>query len=334
MKKNPIFFIFLVVLFTQCGKHKSEYIYNEGEIFGGYYHIRYDSPEGKDLQPEIVKRLMKFNSSLSTYDLNSTISRINQNDTTVRTDKDFEDMYAVANQVSQQTNGTFDITVAPLVNAWGFGSGNHEHNLKPDIDTILPFIGYEKIKLENHRLIKADKRIRLDVNALAPGLAADDIANLLEENGSKNYLIEIGGEINCKGINAKGEKWHIGIDKPIDDPTSEKEEIQTIVVVTNIGLATSGNYREFYYKDGKKYSHTIDPKTGLTVEHNLLSATVTAPNCVLADAYATACMVLGTEKAMKFVESMPELECYLIYADKEGKNKVVMTKGFKQFLIK
>ena len=334
MKFNIVLIIAPILLFAQCHSAKKEYVYNEGTVFGGYYHITYESSEGKDYKPEIEKMLQDFNSSLSTYDSNSIISRINNNDSTVKTDEFFEKMYNIAKEVSEKTNGAFDITVAPLVNAWGFGSGNHDRTIKPNIDTILPFVGYEKIRLENHQLVKQDKRIRIDANALAPGQAADVVAQFLDEKGSENYLIEIGGEINCKGLNAKGEKWHVGIDKPVEDPSDENKELQAIIAVSNIGLATSGNYREFYYKDGKKYAHTIDPKTGNPVEHNLLSATVIAPTCAQADAYATACMVIGAENAVKLCESIQGLECYLIYNDKDGKNKVVQSKGFNQFLVK
>lgn len=335
MKIKMYFIISYLVLFTQCHSVKKEFVYNEGTIFGGYYHITYQCNQGNDFQQEIEKKLKEFNSSLSTYDSNSIISRINKNDSTVKTDVFFENMYTIAKEVSEKTDGAFDITVAPLVNAWGFGYGNHDRSIKPNVDTIMPYVGYKKIKLENHQLIKENKLVRLDANALAPGQAADVIAKLLDEKGSENYLIEIGGEIYCKGLNSKGKKWHIGIDKPVEDPKDENKELQAIIAVSNVGLATSGNYREFYYKDGKKYAHTIDPKTGNPVSHNLLSATVIAPTCAQADAYATACMVLGAEKAVKLCESVQGLECYLIYVDdKDGTNNITQSKGFKQYLVK
>lgn len=329
-----IFFASVILFLVQCTSSKKEYIYNSGEVFGGYYNIKYESPEGKDFKTEIENRFLQFNKSLSTYDPNSIISRINQNDSTVETDSDFEKMYAFASDISQKTNGVFDITVAPLVNAWGFGYGNQKRNQTPDVDTIMPYIGYKKIKLENHRLLKDDARIKLDANALAPGLASDIIAALLEQKGCTNYLIEIGGEIRCKGVNPEKNKWRVGIDKPVENPENNQQEIQTVLSVSNIGLATSGNYREFYYKDGKKYAHTIDPHSGKPILSNLLSATIIAPTCVQADAYATACMVLGTEKALKFCEDSPELECYLIYSDEDGNFKVIYSKGFEKYLIK
>ncbi|MGC3978852.1 MAG: FAD:protein FMN transferase [Paludibacteraceae bacterium] len=222
----------------------------------------------------------------------------------------------------------------PLVNAWGFGYGNHNRTVAPNIDTIMPFIGYRKITLKKHKLIKENDKIRLDASAIAKGQASDEIAKLLEGLGSRHYLVEIGGEIRCRGVNAKGEKWHIGIDKPIDDPANEYKELETVIAISNVGLATSGNYRQFYFKNGKKYTHTIDPNTGTPVEHNLLSASVVAPTCMQADAYATAFMVLGVDESIKICESLPDMECYLIFADKEGKHKIAKTKGFDKYLVK
>ena len=326
--------IVTLVLFTQCKPAKKEFVYNEGKVFGTYYHLTYDSPKGRDLKSEIEQCFREFDLSLSTFNPNSVITRINQNDSTVKTDPYFEEMYAMAREVSEKSEGAFDITVAPLVNAWGFGYGNHDHAASPKIDTIMPFIGYRKITLKDHRIIKEDPRIRLDASAIAKGQSCDVIARLLDEEGCENYMVEIGGEIRCKGLNPKGEQWHIGIDKPKDDPANVGEELQIILQVSNIGLATSGNYRQFYYKDGKKYAHTINPHTGAPVEHNLLSATVIAPTCMQADAYATAFMVLGIEKSIKLCESMPEMDCYLIYADKDGSNKIVYTKGFEKYFTK
>ncbi len=318
--------------FAECKTVKTEYVYNEGTIFGSYFHITYKS--SKDYQADIEKILHDFNSSLSTYDKNSIISRVNQNDTTVTTDQYFEDTYAVSKEVSEKTDGLFDITVAPIVRAWGFGSGGDKQINSPNIDSLRAFVGYKKITLENHKIIKQDSRICLDVNAIAPGKAADVIAEFLEKHHCCDYLVEIGGEIMCKGLNADGKKWSIGVDKPIDDPNSEIEEIQTVISINNAGVATSGNYRDFYYKNGKKRTHTINPKTGETVSNNLLSATIVAPSCALADGYATVCMVQGVENSLKMCQSIPGLECYLIYLDEDNKAKIVYSKGFEKYLKK
>lgn len=304
---------------------------NSGKMHGTFYHATYQHPEGKDLQKEIELKMKEFELSLSTFNPQSVISRINQNDDSVITDEYFESMYAEARKVSENSEGAFDITVAPLVNAWGFGFGDQERQKLPDVNSILSYIGYEKIKLENKKIIKSDKRIMLDASAIAKGQSSDVIGKLLESYGCENYMIEIGGEVACKGLNPSGKKWQIGIDKPVDSPFDNDEELQTIVAISGVGLATSGNYRQFYYKDGKKYAHTINPKTGYPVDHNLLSATVIAPTCMQADAYATAFMVLGVEKSLALCKRIPGMDCYLIYVDDAGNNQVVYSDGFKKY---
>jgi thiamine biosynthesis lipoprotein len=311
---------------------KIQYIHNEGNTQGTYYSATYLQPEGIDLQKKMESRMHEFDLSLSTYDSTSVISHINRNDNSVKTDIYFETMFNTARQVSEHTNGAFDITVGPLVKAWGFGFGNEDHTKIPNIKNILPNVGYKKVRIENHQLLKSNSKILIDANAIAQGYSSDIIAKLLEDNGCKNYMIEIGGEIVCKGLNPEGKKWRIGIDKPIDDITSSTTELQTIVSLSNIALTTSGNYRKFYYLNGKKYAHTIDPRTGYPVVHNLLSATVAAPTCIMADAYATAFMVIGVDSSLQICKSIPNMDCYLIYTDKNGKNQVVYTDGFKKYI--
>jgi len=325
--------IFAFIFYSPFKKQK-EYIHNEGKAQGTYYSATYLQPDGKDLQPEIEKLFNEFDLSLSTYNPNSIISKINKNNDSVVTDVYFETMFEAAQKVSEHTNGAFDITVAPLVNAWGFGFGNHERSKAPDVEKLLTLVGYQKVKLVNHKLIKENPDIMIDASAIAQGYSADLIAQLFEKNNCENYMIDIGGEIVCKGVNPKGEIWHIGIDKPVDDPENANGELQTIVNVSNVGLTTSGNYRQFYYKDGKKLAHTINPRTGLPVEHNLLSATVVASNCTLADAYATAFMVLGVDSALKVCKTIEGMDCYLIYTDKDGQYQVTYTEGFKKYLKK
>ena len=254
--------ILSLLLLTQCKPVNKEYTHLEGNVFGTYYHITYLHPKGKNLAKEVEDKFKVFDLSLSTYNPNSIISRINKNDTTVTTDSYFEEMYDMARQVSEKSGGAFDITVAPLVGAWGFGYGNHDQNSQPNVDTILPYIGFHKVNLQNHKLVKADSRIRLDASAIAKGQGSDVIAQLLREQGCENYMVEIGGEVTCRGLNPKGEKWHIGIDKPNDDPADENKELQTIIAITDAGMATSGNYRQYYFRNGKKYAHTINPHSG------------------------------------------------------------------------
>ncbi|MFV0391104.1 MAG: FAD:protein FMN transferase [Paludibacteraceae bacterium] len=329
-KLHPFLFLFFLII--GCSQENKEYTFIKGEIFGTYYSIIYLHPRNVDLQEKIDFKFKEFNNSLSTYDPNSIISRINTNDSTVTTDHYFEEMFATARQVSEKSGGAFDITVAPLVNAWGFGFGHHDHSVLPNVDTIMPYIGYKKIRLENHKLIKENKRIMLDASAIAKGQGADVIAKLLADNGSENYMVEIGGEVVCKGMNPKGEKWRIGIDKPEDDPVNENQELQIILAISDVGLATSGNYRQFYLRNGKKYAHTIEPRTGYPVRHNLLSATVIAPSCMQSDAYATAFMVLGVDSSLRICNSFPDMECYLIYSDESGTIQTVFSDGFEKYI--
>jgi len=310
----------------------NQYIHNKGRAQGTTYSATYLQPQGIDLQQKIEDRLHQFDMSLSTYQPNSIISRINRNDTTVTTDQDFEIMYSAARETAENTNGALDITVGPLVKAWGFAFGNNDHSKIPVPQDYLPYIGYKKIRIVKHKLIKEDPRILIDANAIAQGYSSDLIAELLEDNGCKNYMIEIGGEVVCKGLNPKASKWRIGIDKPIENGESNLGEIQAVVALNNGALTTAGSYRKFYYLNGKKYSHTIDPHTGAPVTHNLLSATVIAPTALMADAYDTAFMVLGVEKSLELCKKIPGLDCYLIYVDKNGVNQVAYSDGFKKYL--
>lgn len=313
---------------------KIEYIHNEGSTQGTTYSATYQQPEGLDLQAKIEERLHQFDTSLSTYIPNSIISRINRNDESVTTDLDFETMFNTAQETARQTNGALDITVGPLVKAWGFAFGNKNHDKLPDVSKYLPYVGYKKVRIVNHKLIKDDPRIIIDANAVAQGYSSDIIAKLLESNGCKNYMIEIGGEVACKGLNPTNSKWRIGIDKAIDDTTNANNGLQAVVEMSGGGLTTAGNYRKFYIKDGKKYAHIINPHTGMPVNHNLLSATVIAPTALLADAYDTAFMVIGIDSSLAVCKRIPGLECYLIYVDEKGENKVVYTPGFKKYLAK
>lgn len=322
-----------IVVLAGCSSQKKQpvaYIHNEGMAQGTYYSATYQQPDGRDLKADLDSFFVHFDNSLSTYKPTSVISKINSNESD-STDQSFVEMFQAAERVSKATDGAFDITVAPLVNAWGFGfkTGNTD---SVNVKGLLPLIGYQKVKLVNGRLVKENKDIMLDASAIAQGLSADMIAALFEKNGCENYMIDIGGEIVCKGKNPKGKNWQIGVDKPVDDPSNENTELQVILNITNKGLTTSGNYRKFYYKNGRKYAHTIDPKTGYPVDHDLLSATVIADNCTDADAYATAFMVMGREKAMKLCLNTPGLECYLIYTDKDGKFQVEYTPGFEKYI--
>lgn len=333
--KSPIasaLLIALVLVSCRPNTNKQAYTTNSGKIYGTFYNIVYQHPEGLDLHASIDSLFADFDTSLSTFNPKSVISRINRNDPEVRVDNYFKEMYSQALEVSQVTHGAFDITVAPLVNAWGFGFGNQEHDSTPDVKALLAITGYSKIGIENDKLVKQNSLIMLDASAIAKGQASDVIAGMLKERGCTNYMVEIGGEVACQGRNPKGTAWRIGIDKPYDDPANESQELQTIVLISGVGLATSGNYRQFYFRDGKKFAHTIDPRTGFPVDHQLLSATVISSTCMKADAYATAFMVLGKDSALQICNATPDTECYLIYSGDDGKLNVAYTDGFQKYI--
>ena len=295
------------------------YQHNEGMVFGTFYKITYQYEN--DLREGIEREMKKVDDALSPFNKNSIISAVNENKPVVLNDM-FMSVYDLARTVSEDTDGAFDITVAPLVNAWGFG---FKHNIAPTkstIDSIMNFVGYKKVRMMGRTIMKDDPRVMLDCSAIAKGYGSDVVAHYLESMGISNYLVEIGGEIVVNGNSEKLQPWRIGINKPTDDSLNTNQAIQDVVSVSNIAMATSGNYRNFYYKNGKKYAHTIDPKTGYPVQHNILSATVFADNCATADAYATSFMVLGLDGAKKILEKHPELCAYLIYSDQKGSNQI------------
>jgi thiamine biosynthesis lipoprotein len=299
---------------------KTSFYKNQGKVFGTYYSIQYEA--SCDLEDSIQAAFAAFDKSLSMFNPQSTLSAINNNRDTV-TDAFFEAMWAEAQRVYEQSGGAFDITVAPLVNLWGFGFKNRENVTDAKVDSLLPLIGFDKVQLVDHKVVKADPRMMLDCGAVAKGQACDVIAELLEKQGCSNYLVEIGGEIVARGKNAKGEPWHIGITKPNDNNEGSQNELQEVLAVSDICMATSGNYRNYYYDGNEKRSHTIDPRSGRPVQHALLSATVVSSSCMRADGLATACMVLGEQEALRMISKSENDACYLIVAKNDS--LVVMT---------
>jgi thiamine biosynthesis lipoprotein len=285
------------------------------------------------LSQSIKNELMKVDRSLSPFNEHSVITAVNNNQEVVL-DNMFQEVFQKAMTISRETDGAFDITVAPLVNAWGFGFKNGTQPDRRQVDSLREMIGYEKLSLVNGKVQKKDPRMMLDCSAIAKGYGTDMVARLLKERGVQNYMVEIGGEIVTKGVNAQRVPWKIGVTKPDDDSLSVGNELQTILNVTDKAMATSGNYRRFYYKGGKRFAHTIDPKTGYPVQHNILSATVLADDCATADAYATSFMVMGMEGAKRVLERHPELMAYLIYDDGHGKNAVWFSPSLRDKIAK
>lgn len=307
------------------------YQQEEGAIFGTFYHVTYQC--NSSLQEEIERELRRVDASLSPFNDSSVISRINRGEN-MKPDSMFVHVFRLSKEISEATRGAFDITVAPLVNAWGFGFKNEKDITPAKIDSLLQFVGFQKISLKEGEIVKQDPRVILDCSAIAKGYGSDVIAQTFERKGVKNYMVEIGGEIVVKGVNPKGKKWKVGINKPVEDSLSEANVVQTILNVTDIAIATSGNYRNYYYRDGKKYAHTIDPHSGYPVQHSILSSTVLAKDCATADAYATAFMVLGLEASKEVLEVHPEIQACFIYADEKGENQLFMTPGIKALTAK
>ena len=318
-----------ILMFTACTKQK-QYFEESGSVFHTIYHIKYEGSE--ILTEKIDAEFQKFNLSLNPFNPNSIISKVNRNEA-VEADDWFIEVFNKAKEVSDHSEGIFDITCAPLVNLWGFGFSKMDSVTPQMIDSIKQFVGYQKVRLDGRKVVKDDSRILLNCSAIAKGYASDIIARLLEREGIENYMVEIGGEVTMKGVNQNGKCWRIGINKPEDDSTGIKNDIEEVVQLRKKGgVATSGNYRNYYVKDGKKYAHTIDPRTGYPSEQSILSATIVAEDCITADAYATAFMAMGLEKAREAAKNIPGIEYYVIYSDENGKHQIEYSTGMLQYL--
>ncbi len=289
----------------------------EGPVFGTLYHIKYESAEALDSQ--IVDELRRVDASLSVFNPASTISRVNTG-AACRADEMLRDVFTRARAVSEATGGAFDITVMPLVNAWGFGFKKGTFPTDSEVDSLRAFVGYRLVSLKGDSVEKSDPRVMLDCGAIAKGYAVDRVASVLRAHGVRNYMVEIGGEVVAKGRNPDGRPWQIGVSKPVEG--GGDGSVEKVVSLTDGALATSGNYRNYYERDGRKYAHTIDPRTGRPVQHSLLSATVMARDCATADAYATAFMVMGLESAEALVKQDKSLKAVFIYSDAKGAMRV------------
>ena len=305
-----------IIILSQSKPAKPEFRKAQGLVFGTSYNITYFY--NADLQPDIEHTLALVDSALSMFNPESTISAVNRSESIQVADTMFLKVFRRAMEISRMTDGAFDITIAPAVNAWGFGFKHAENVSQATVDSLKEITGYWKIHEQNGLITKDDPRIMLDCSAIAKGFGSDMVAQMLSSKGISDYMVEIGGEIVLSGHNPKGKDWNIGISKPVDDSLSLNNELQTVIPVTDIAMATSGNYRNFYVKDGRKYAHTIDPHTCMPVSHSLLSATVFAADCATADALATSMMVMGLDSAQALCSRHPELRAYFIYTDSAG----------------
>lgn len=338
MKKKKLlwqlpFLAFLIIgTVVIVGRQKSvPYQHDEGRIFGTTYHITYQSDD--NLKKEIEETLKVVDQEFSMFNPQSTVALINEGKRPTLSD-DFLEVYQLAQQVNEESDGAFDITVAPLVNAWGFGFKNQQMPNNPQIDSLRRLVGMEHVSLagaKGSQYVRFQRpRMMLDFSAIAKGYGTDRVARLLMSHDVANFMVEIGGEVYAKGNSEKRLPWRIGVSKPVDDPDNDAQELETVLNVTNQAMATSGNYRNFYYKGGRKYAHTIDPKTGRPVQHSLLSATVLAPTCAEADAYATSFMVMGLDKARQVLERKKQLKAYFIYQNAQRGLSVWKSEGLDE----
>ena len=325
-----LFFVAALCAISCNGRLKSgSYVMVEGFAQGTTWHITYKSFNGEDLKPQIDSILAAFDRSMSAYNKESQLTKINNNDSTIVVDRFFKEIFDNSLHLYNISGKAFDPTVSPLVSLWGFGK--HKDMRRPsqnEIDSVLEFVGLDKVKIQDGKVIKTDPRITLIFNANAQGYSVDEVSRWFDSLGYTDYLVEIGGEVFAKGVNASGQQWRVGIDSPIDGSTEEDRVIQAVVSLSGKSLCTSGNYRNFFVENGVKYTHELDPVTGYPKRDSLLSVAVIAPDAVNADGLATTVMVLGLENGFRLLDSLPDTEGYFIYATQDGSFATTQTSGF------
>ena len=325
MRRIIVFALSLAFL-SACGKHPQKTIL-QGEAQGSYYAITYYDEQERNFQHEIDSIFHAVDVSVNLWVDTSVISKVNRNED-VTLDSIFVDNFRIAQEAAALSGGYFDPTISPIVAAWGF-SYKHGDSITPQlIDSLKQLVDYRKVRIENGTVVKENPAMTLDFNAIAQGYTSDLIASFLDSRGIKNYLVDTGGEIMARGTKPKGQPWIVGIEKPADNWDSE-QVVHTRIALRDKGLVTSGSTRKYVERDGKRYSHCIDPNTGYPVEHQVLSATVLAENSVWADALASICMVMGMEKSLPLIESLDGVEAYYIYVNEKGELETFATEGFR-----
>lgn len=333
-RKTFLQIVVLLVLLQACREpeHKEEINY-VGYAQGTSFQIKYLVNKEIDYQLSIDSLFSAVDQSVSSYDPNSLVSKVNQGNRAVSVDDIFLTVLEKAQDISNESNGYFDITVGPLTELWGFGLSKKHLLDSVKVDSALALIGFDSIAI-NKDTVEIPEGFKIDFNSIAQGYTVDLIALFLEGKGITNYMVEVGGEVRARGVNSKEKVWKIGVDKPLED-LDLADRFQMIINLKDASLASSGNYRKFWVdkETGTKYSHTIDPKTGYPSRNRLLGVSLIASNAMDADAYATLCMVMGLNKSIDFLRSKPNLEGYLIYTEENGEWGIYQTPGFKDYII-
>ena len=329
--------IIAIAVFSCCCSGKPDPKENrtviDGFAQGGTYHIvlKGTGYDRESLKREIDSLFSVIDYSMSLYNPESLLSRLNRNETD-SVDQFITRCIEQAEQISRESDGAYDVTIKPLTAAYGFAEDSTSE--APNVDSLLQLVGYEKIAIRDGRLTKQNSNMQIDLNSLAQGATVDFIASWLDTKGFENYIIEMGGEIFCRGTNPNDTPWHVGIDRPIEGNLTPGVDLQVIIEVSGQGVATSGNYRKYYTTDdGRKIVHTLDARTGTPVISNLLSASVVASTATLADAYGTLFMILGLDRSKEFLSTHPDLQAYLVYSDDTGNLKTYVTPGLAAMIV-
>ncbi|HMM11260.1 MAG TPA: FAD:protein FMN transferase [Bacteroidales bacterium] len=335
MRSLRVILILVLLSLAAASCHRTptmQKIQLQGEAQGTYFSITYYDEQGRNFRQQVDSVLGAIDNSLSLWVDNSLISRINEGDSTAIPDDHFIYNFLLAKEVSAATDGYFDFTIGPLVQAWGFHRKNRLEMTPQMVDSLKALVDYRRVHIERRRVVKDDPRISFDFNAIAQGYTVDLIAELFDNIGLKHFIIDVGGEIVARNRKPDGTSWRVGIETPAESKDDERK-IEKVIPLENMGLSTSGNYRKYFEQDGKRFSHSIDPKTGYPVQHNLMSVTVLAENAAMADAYSTAFMVMGMDKALEIIPYLGGIEAFFIYYE-DGKYKTKATPGMESLFEK
>jgi len=319
-----------LAFFASCEKPPKKIVL-QGLAQGSYYAVTYYDAGNRNFQPNIDSIFHAVDMSVNLWVDSSVISKVNRNEE-VTLDSIFINNFNIAQKAAQLSDGYFDPTISPIVSAWGFSYKSGDSITPQLIDSLKQLVDYRKIRIENGKVIKENPDMKLDFNAIAQGYTSDLIAAFLESRGINNYLVDTGGEIMARGSKPNGQPWIVGIEKPAENWDSE-QVVQTRIALRDKGLVTSGSTRKYVERNGRRYSHCIDPKTGYPLEHNVLSATVLAENSVWADALASICMVMGMEKSLPLIESMDGVEAFYNFVNEQNKLETFATEGFRKLII-